>query len=96
MSRVEHNDFNARVGVTTNDEIGYLSERFNQRTAGLRQGERLPRLFGIYVSPEVAQAAAETGAGLGGESVTCTVLFSDLRGFTHRPPSPCAQPESFR
>lgn len=51
-------------------------------TAGLRQGERMRELFGLYVSPEVARAAVESGAGLGGEMVLCTVMFSDLREFT--------------
>jgi adenylate cyclase len=82
MGRVEKNELNTRIVVTTNDELGYLSERFNAMTGGLRQGERLRKLFGLYVSPEVAQAAVETGAGLGGELVTCSVMFSDIRDFT--------------
>jgi adenylate cyclase len=82
MARVERNDFRAKVPVTANDELGYLEERFNRMVAGLRQGERLRRLFGLYVSPQVAQAAVERGAGLAGELVTSTILFSDLRGFT--------------
>jgi adenylate cyclase len=82
MERVENNDYNARVEVTTNDELGFLSERFNHMTGGLRQGEKLRQLFGLYVSPEVARAAVETGAGLGGELVNCTVMFSDIRDFT--------------
>lgn len=82
MAKVEQNDFDARVPVISNDELGYLSERFNHMTEGLRQGEQLRMLFGLYVSPEVARAAVETGAGLGGELVTSTILFSDLRDFT--------------
>jgi len=82
MGRVEKNELNTRIVVTTNDELGYLSERFNSMTDGLRQGERLRALFGLYVSSEVAQAAVETGAGLGGELVNCSVLFSDIRDFT--------------
>ena len=82
MERVENNEFDTRVQVTTNDELGFLGERFNQMTTGLRQGERLRRLFGLYVSPEVAKVAIKTGAGLGGELVNCTVMFSDIRDFT--------------
>ena len=83
MARVEQNDLHVQVPVTLNDELGYLTERFNAMIEGLRQGERLRQLFGLYVSPEVARRAIETGAGLGGELVTCTILFSDVRGFTH-------------
>jgi adenylate cyclase len=82
MEHVEKNELDTRVLVTTNDELGYLSERFNMMTDGLRQGERLRELFGLYVSSEVAQAAVKTGAGLGGEQVFCSVMFSDIRDFT--------------
>ncbi|GAA2034999.1 hypothetical protein GCM10009819_19220 [Agromyces tropicus] len=82
MGRVEHDELDAKTAVTTNDELGYLSERFNVMTDGLRQGERLRELFGLYVSAEVAQAAVETGAGLGGRLVDCSVIFSDIRDFT--------------
>ena len=82
MGRVEKNELNTRIVVTTNDELGYLSERFNSMTDGLRQGERLRELFGLYVSSEVAQAAVETGAGLGGTLVNCSMMFSDIRDFT--------------
>lgn len=82
MQHVEQSDFSIQVPVTSNDELGYLSERFNQMTAGLRRGQRMQRLFGLYVSPEVARAAVENGAGLGGELVMSTILFSDLRDFT--------------
>ena len=81
MGRVEKNELDTRVVVTTNDELGYLGERFNSMTDGLRQGERLRELFSLYVSSEVAQAAVETGAGLGGELVNCSVMFSDIRDF---------------
>ena len=82
MAQVARNELDTSVQVTTNDELGYLIENFNSMTDGLRQGERLRKLFGLYVSAEVAQAAVETGAGLGGELVDCTVMFSDIRDFT--------------
>ena len=82
MGKVQDNNLDARVPVISNDEFGYLGERFNDMTAGLRRGEQLRKLFGLYVSPEVAQAAVETGAGLGGQMCECTIMFSDLRDFT--------------
>jgi adenylate cyclase len=82
MGKVQKNHLETSVPVTSNDEFGYLGERFNDMTAGLRQGEQLRKLFRLYVSPEVAQAAVETGAGLGGQMCECTIMFSDLRGFT--------------
>jgi adenylate cyclase len=90
-SGVEQNDFSAKVLVTTHDELGYLGEHFNLMTNGLRQGELLRNLLNLYVSPEVAREAMEKGALLGGQTALCTVLFSDIRGFTslseHMPPA---------
>jgi class 3 adenylate cyclase len=82
MARVERNDLNVRVPVLSNDEVGYLSERFNDMVAGLRRGELLRNLLNLYVSPEVAREALEHGASLGGQLVQCSVLFSDIRSFT--------------
>ena len=82
MGRVKRNDLDTRISVTTNDELGYLGENFNQMTAELRQKEMLRDLLNIYVSPEVAQEALTHGTKLGGELIECTVLFSDIRGFT--------------
>jgi len=82
MGRVERNDLNVRVPVLSNDEVGYLAERFNEMVAGLRRGELLRNLFNLYVSPEVAREALEHGTSLGGQLVQCTVLFSDIRSFT--------------
>ena len=82
MAAVENNDLEARVAVTSNDELGYLSERFNQMTAGLRQTDMLRNLLNLYVSPEVAQEALAHGAELGGTAVECSILFADIRDFT--------------
>ena len=82
MEKVAQTDFTARVPVSSNDEIGYVSERFNDMTAGLQRGELLRNLLNLYVSPEVAREALEHGAALGGQLIECTVLFSDIRGFT--------------
>jgi len=82
MGRVEQNDLAVQVPVTSNDELGYLAERFNQMTAGLRQGKLMRNLLNLYVTPEVARQAIERGVHMGGDLVECTVLFSDIRGFT--------------
>ena len=82
MGQVKKNNLNTQVFITTNDELGYLGENFNQMTAELRQKEMLRNLLNIYVSPEVAQEALMHGTKLGGELTECTVLFSDIREFT--------------
>ncbi|HZU85957.1 MAG TPA: adenylate/guanylate cyclase domain-containing protein [Anaerolineaceae bacterium] len=82
MAQVEKQNFDATVPVTTNDELGYLAEGFNQMVSGLKRGEAMRNLLNLYVSPEVARQALESGAQLGGQLVQCSVLFSDIRDFT--------------
>jgi len=82
MAAVENNDLETRVAVTSNDELGYLGERFNQMTAGLQQADMLRNLLNLYVSPEVAREALAHGATLGGTAVECSILFADIRDFT--------------
>ena len=82
MMRVEQNDLKAQVKVESNDELGFVSERFNEMVIGLRQAEMMRNLLNLYVSPEVARDALEHGTHLGGQLVECSILFSDIRGFT--------------
>ncbi len=82
METLEKHDLTVRVPVSSNDEIGYVSEQFNQMVTGLQRGELLRNLLNQYVSPEVARQALEHGTALGGQVIECTVLFSDIRGFT--------------
>ncbi len=82
MAEVEQRNFEARVPVVSNDELGYLAEGFNQMVSGLKQGEAMRNLLNLYVSPEVARQALKSGAQLGGQLVECSVLFSDIRDFT--------------
>lgn len=82
MIEVGKQNFEVQVPVNTTDELGYLSEGFNQMVSGLKRGEMLRNLLNLYVSPEVARQALESGAQLGGQSVKCSVLFSDIRDFT--------------
>ncbi|UCG23762.1 MAG: adenylate/guanylate cyclase domain-containing protein, partial [Chloroflexota bacterium] len=82
MKRVEEDDLVAQVQVVTGDEFGYLGEQFNKMVAGLRQARKLRNLLDLYISPEVAREALQSGAGLGGSQTECSVLFSDIRDFT--------------
>ncbi|HNB54586.1 MAG TPA: adenylate/guanylate cyclase domain-containing protein, partial [Anaerolineales bacterium] len=82
MQKVEQGQLEVSVPVYSNDELGYLAERFNEMILGLKRAELLRTLLNLYVSPEVARNAVEHGTALGGQVVECTVLFSDIRGFT--------------
>jgi adenylate cyclase len=82
MQQVEGEDLDARLAVTTTDEFAALYEGFNRMTGGLRERERLRDAFCRYVAPELAEEVMRRGVRLGGETVSASVLFADIRGFT--------------
>jgi len=84
MRAVASGDLTARVPVRSTDELGELNQHFNAMVHELQRAAEARELFGRYVSPEVARRALERGVELGGEVVTATALFADLRGFTAR------------
>jgi adenylate cyclase len=81
MGRVAAGDLSLRVPVTSNDEVGEVTGRFNSMVEGLRERERIRETFGAYVDPEVAEHILE-GAAAEGEEVDVTLLFCDVRDFT--------------
>jgi class 3 adenylate cyclase len=84
IGRVAAGDLATRLPVTSNEEIGQLTGRFNAMVEGLRDRERIRTTFGKYVSESVAaQLLAATGDGrLRGETREATLLFTDIEGFT--------------
>jgi adenylate cyclase len=61
--------------------LGVLGLRLSSEE---RERERLRQIFGRYVSEEVVEKLLASGKqpDLGGEAMTVTVLFSDIRNFT--------------
>ncbi len=85
MAKVAAGDLDQRVPVTSNDEVGELTGRFNDMVEGLRERDKIRDTFGRYVDESVAaailrrQGEEATGAGELGEA---TILFTDIEGFT--------------
>jgi adenylate cyclase len=75
-------DLGASVDVDDGSEIGRLQAGFNAMVAGLRERERLRDLYGRQVGPDVARAALEDGARLGGRRTEVSALFVDVIGST--------------
>jgi adenylate cyclase len=75
-------NYNHRVQLKQDDEIGTLAASFNQMSAGLAERDRVRDLLGKVVSPAIATELLRKQVTLGGEQREVTVVFSDLRNFT--------------
>ena len=79
--RVGEGDFDARLSVTSTDEMGRLAQRINDMVAGLRQKVALSK----FVSQETLKRVESDGTSTvrrSGLRQRVTMLFSDVRGFT--------------
>jgi adenylate cyclase len=82
LKRVKKGDFNHRVSVTSNDELGYVGDVVNDMNAGLQERAFIKKTFGKYVSREVRDEVLSREIPLDGEIRDVSVLFADLRNFT--------------
>jgi adenylate cyclase len=80
--KIGDGDFSVRVRATTSDEIGRLSNTFNDMTKGLEERDKIKSAFGKFVNKEVAERVISGEVQLGGESLTAAIFFSDIRSFT--------------
>jgi adenylate cyclase len=70
------------VPVYDGPQIGQLQLGFNQMAAGLTERERIRKMFGTYVDPEVADHILQEDGIHEGEEVEVTIMFVDVRNFT--------------
>jgi class 3 adenylate cyclase len=76
-------NFSYRIKQKRPGDLGRLTDRFNDMADALLQGRHVRDTFGQFVSPEVLDRILQ-GEILGGKVQEITVLFADIRGFTHR------------
>ncbi|MDR3624115.1 MAG: adenylate/guanylate cyclase domain-containing protein [Chlamydiales bacterium] len=67
----------------SNDEIAILTSSFSRMISGLQAKEKIRGLLDKVVSKEIAAEILKDGVQLGGEMKHATILFSDIRGYTH-------------
>jgi adenylate cyclase len=79
---VRHGEFDKKVRVTSNDEIGYTGDVINEMNDGLKERDFIKETFGKYVTQEVRDEVLSGRVPLDGEMKDVTVLFADLRDFT--------------
>jgi adenylate cyclase len=80
--KVAQGDYEARVDVTTRDELGRLAGAFNVMTHGLLLKDRYRGVLDKVVSRDIAEELLKGEITLGGENREVTMLFTDIRGFT--------------
>jgi class 3 adenylate cyclase len=80
---VKRGELEARVPITSGDEMGKLAGSFNEMMQGLSEREALREAFGAYVDPDVAQRVLEQGGELiEGQEREVTVMILDVWDFT--------------
>jgi class 3 adenylate cyclase len=82
MRSVHNGDFDNRLELESNDEIGVLADTYNFMVRGLKEREQLKDAFSRYVSTQVYDKLKLGELKLTGEMRNATVLFSDIRSFT--------------
>jgi class 3 adenylate cyclase len=85
VERLRDGDLSVRVPPTSRDEVGELTRAFNEMGDSLLQKQRLQTAFGRYVNDYVLNQLLESpdGDALAGMEREVTIVFADVRGFTH-------------
>ncbi len=79
---IQKGDYDSRVNIVSNDEIGVLADSFNDMASSLAEKEFMRSTFGKIVDPAVRDYLMKGNVSLGGEEREVTVLFCDIRSFT--------------
>ena len=80
--KIANGEYDIKTGITTGDELGVLSDTFNDMAVSLKEKEIMYDTFGKIVTPEIRNWLLQGNTNLGGETVCATILFCDIRGFT--------------
>ena len=80
--RLIKGDYNVRVPVRSEDEMGRLTSTFNEMAEGLLLKDRYRSALTKVADKEAAEELVTGNAALGGKVRRMTVLFCDIRGYT--------------
>ncbi|HTC21289.1 MAG TPA: adenylate/guanylate cyclase domain-containing protein, partial [bacterium] len=84
VSAIAAGNLDQKINIRRSDELGDLTDAFNEMAKSLREKEVIKGAFSKYVTKSVVDRILEhkDGLKLGGEKKVVTVFFSDIRGFT--------------
>lgn len=84
VSAIAAGNFDQKINIKRADELGDLTDAFNNMAKSLREKEVIKGAFSKYVTKSVVDRILEhqDGLKLGGEKKVITIFFSDIRGFT--------------
>ncbi|MEZ4935756.1 MAG: adenylate/guanylate cyclase domain-containing protein [Saprospiraceae bacterium] len=82
MNKVREGDFSTNAAIITEDEIGVLTNEFNEMVKGLKERELIRDTFGKYVTKDVANVILDQQINLQGEVRICTILVTDIANYT--------------
>lgn len=79
---IQTGNFEVRVPVRSEDEVGKLAKSFNEMTAELALKEKYRAVLDMVADKDVAHQMVHGQMTLGGEKREVSVIFCDIRGFT--------------
>ncbi len=84
VSAIAAGNLDQKINIKRDDELGDLTDAFNDMAKSLREKEVIKGAFSKYVTKSVVDRILQhqDGLKLGGEKKVVTVFFSDIRGFT--------------
>jgi len=83
FEKVRNGNYDSKIPITAQNELGKLMEGFNLMVDGLKDREFVRDTFGKYISPEVAELVLKgKHHSLSGEEMEATILFTDIEGYT--------------
>ena len=78
-------NFNQHIDIRFHDEIGALTQNFNEMAANLKEKEILKSALKTYIPTQILDKIKENPDMLtpGGTNRVLSIMFVDIRGFTH-------------